>query len=57
MLHLFQSMASLKINFDNSKIMMIIEDSVKIELYADIWTITSGHGQWNILVIQWVGLD
>jgi hypothetical protein len=30
----FEDMAGLKINFDKSEIMMVMEDSIKLETYA-----------------------
>jgi hypothetical protein len=35
LLYLYENLAGLKINFDKSKILLSIEDSIKLELYAD----------------------
>src|SRR4051794_1302956 len=36
LLYLFEDMAGLKINFEKSEIMMVIEDSIKLEAYGEI---------------------
>jgi hypothetical protein len=45
-LYLYENLAGLKINFDKSEILLTIEDSVKLERYADVLNYQMGF--WRI---------
>jgi hypothetical protein len=56
-LYLFESMSSLKINFDKSELMLIVEDSNKLEEYTKVFNCQMGFWPIKYLVLQLVVED